>query len=196
MKNTGLKINGGKGMKSFLSGLKRKLLRQKVLNVGFLEGSTEGKDNIPTPLVAFWNEFGGKFTIPAHEQTIYRSVKESGEFNQKGRFVKKSKSNYATTHHVEAVEVTRPPRPFFRRMIWLGQEHWGSDLSLLLQSSDYNSDAALTLLGESMKGELQESIKANVYTPLAKSTIKKKGNDQQLIESGDMWNAVEYEVKS
>jgi hypothetical protein len=79
-------------------------------------------------------------------------------------------------------------------MIWLGKEHWGQDLSGVLKHTEYDAARALKIMGEAMKGELQESIRANVYAPLAKSTIRNKGNDQQLIESGDMWNAVDSEV--
>lgn len=191
---TSLSISGGDKLEKYMKELAKKISKGAAVDVGFLEGSTEGKENIPSAQVALWNEFGGTFTIPAHEQTIHRSIKENGEFNKNGRFVKQKDSNYETTHHVDAVTVTRPPRPFFRRMIWMGKEHWGVDLSELLQNTGYDSAKALALMGESMKGELQNSIKANVYAPLAKSTIRNKGNDQQLIESGDMWNAVDYEV--
>jgi hypothetical protein len=189
-----LEITGGDKLKSYLKDLAKKISHSGVLNVGFLEGSSERKGNIPSALVALWNEFGGTATIPEHDVTVYRQVDDNGDFMHGGKFVKKHKSNFSTTHHVDEYTATRPPRPFFRRMIARGKGHWGDDLGKILQARDYDVEDSLDLMGTKMDNELKDSIQANVYAPLAKSTVDKKGNDQQLIDSGDMINNVNHEV--
>lgn len=87
-----------------------------------------------------------------------------------------------------------PPRPFFRSMIKDGEGHWGEDLGRYLESSQMSADNALTYIGEQMKEELKESIQLPRYAKLAQSTINKKGHSQTLIDTGDMLDAVSYQV--
>lgn len=190
---TTMKITGGKKLQAALEKLSEKVTKAASLRVGFLEGSTE-RTGLSTPLLAYMNEYGGRYTLPERDVTTYKSVKANGEYNKKGRFVKRKKANFSETFHLKESSVYRPPRPFFRRMIRLGVDHWGSDLGKILQSVDYDADKGLVLLGQVMEGELRESITANVYAPLAKSTIARKGHANQLVDSGDMLNAVRSEV--
>jgi len=95
----------------------------------------------------------------------------------------------------EDKEYRTPPRPFFRGMIKDGEKHWGDDLGKALLHADYDSSVALSLMGESMTGELVQSITDQVYQPLAKSTVQKKGFDTTLLDTGDMKRAAAFEVK-
>jgi hypothetical protein len=49
-------------------------------------------------------------------------------------------------------------------------------------------------MGESMSGELVQSITDQVYAPLAKSTVQKKGFSTTLIDSNAMRNSVGSQV--
>lgn len=89
-----------------------------------------------------------------------------------------------------------PPRPFFRRMIRLGERHWGADLARLLKVTKYDVPRTLGLLGEQLKGELVQSITDQAYAPLAQSTIDRKGFATTLLETAVMKNSVDAEVKS
>ena len=184
-----VQVSGGDKFDAFLKEMERRLKSGGGLEVGFMEGSQE-KNGLPIPLVAYWNEYGDTYTIPAHDVTVYRSVNKKGAFNKKGRFVKKAKANFITTHRVEAVTVTRPPRPFFRTMIAENNDHWGKDFVKILKKKKFNVDHSLEVLGLQLEGELLKSVKSNAFAPLAKSTIRKKGNDQQLIDSGLMAKAI------
>ena len=185
---TTINITGGEKLKRFLDGLKEKIEKPGTLQVGFFEEAVY-PDGKGVPYIAACNEFGGTFTVPAHSVTIHRNPR--GRKN-KGQFVKASvKNTTSETYETEDYSVTIPPRPFFRRMVSLGKEHWGKDMAGYLKKHDYDGDAALVDLGAKMEGELQESIKAQVYHPLAASTKRKKhGRDQQLIDSSYMWNSV------
>ena len=88
-----------------------------------------------------------------------------------------------------------PPRPFFRQMIAAESGHWPSDTGAVLKAADYNAAAALGMLGEAVKGELQRAIRNFSGAPLAPSTIAAKGFDKQLIDTSVMINSVDYEVK-
>lgn len=96
----------------------------------------------------------------------------------------------------EYKKVIVPPRPFFRRMIKLGEKHWAKDLGKVLKYYKYDAALALDALGQHMRDELKQSIEDRVYAPLKESTIARKGNDQTLIDSGDMQNAVDFEVEA
>ncbi|CAN7374804.1 hypothetical protein LJR220_003340 [Bradyrhizobium sp. LjRoot220] len=91
---------------------------------------------------------------------------------------------------------TIPPRPFFRNMVAEKSDEWPEGIAEALKANDYDATAALSLAGEGIKGQLQQSIKDTNSPPLAASTVKRKGFDKPLIEHGDMLNAVDYEVKS
>ena len=165
------------------------------VSVGFMAGSTY-PDGTPTAAVAFWNEFGGTFTIPAHDVTIYRSINASGDFNQQGRFVKKSKSNFATTHHVAAHQVTRPPRSFFRTMIYENSADWPKQMAALTKKENYNGKKVLGTMGQLIKGQLEKSINDLMTPPLAKSTIRNKGFSKPLIETSHMINSIDFKVSA
>ena len=194
-------FSGGEKLAAKLKELSDRANKDALLKVGFFANSTETKSGIPSAYVAMCNEFGGTIperVVPAHKATIYRRVGKNGNFLNGAKFVKISKSNLETEVDVpEHVipEHTIPARPFFRTMIKDGKNHWGGDLAKYLDESGLKVDIAISKLGEQMTEELKESIQAPVYTPNAKSTIDKKGHDQTLIDSGDMWNAVAFQVE-
>lgn len=88
-----------------------------------------------------------------------------------------------------------PPRPFFRNMVAAKHEEWPNAIALNLKRTNYNTRRTLDLVGEGIKGQLQESI-LDLWSPaLSPKTIKKKGFEKPLVEFGDMLNAVSYEIK-
>jgi hypothetical protein len=87
-----------------------------------------------------------------------------------------------------------PPRPFFRGMISEKSKEWPSALAGLLKN--HNAKDALTLTGEAIAGQLKESIaKYDKGPPLKPATIKRKGFDKQLIDTGHMMNSITYKVE-
>lgn len=88
-----------------------------------------------------------------------------------------------------------PPRPFFRNMIAAKSPEWGDGVAQALKAKDYDTTEALNLVGEGIKGQLQDSIKTTNSPPLAPSTVKAKGFDTPLIDTGHMLNSVDFEVR-
>jgi len=89
-----------------------------------------------------------------------------------------------------------PPRPFFRRMIVDKSHEWGPAAANLLISTNYDVHKTLMLVGEGVKGQLQQSINDLTSPPLAQSTIDRKGFSKPLIDTSVMINSVDYEVKT
>lgn len=89
-----------------------------------------------------------------------------------------------------------PPRPFFRSMIKQNGSSWGDEAAQIAQAHDYDLPATMRLMGEHIKGQLQASIQATNSPPNAPSTVKRKGFDKPLIDTGTAWNSVDYDVSS
>ena len=88
----------------------------------------------------------------------------------------------------------QPPRPFFRRMIAEKSPGWSLLMRNSINYTHFNIETALGLVGEQIKGDLQESINTLTEPKLAAYTIAKKGFDKPLIETKTMLNAVDYTV--
>jgi hypothetical protein len=89
----------------------------------------------------------------------------------------------------------QPPRPFFRQMVASESSTWAAKLGNCLIASQYDADRALEMIGEDMKGALQQSINEFTTPALAQFTIDKKGFSKPLIDTGQMLNSVAFEVR-
>jgi hypothetical protein len=186
-------MTGGDGLKRRLEEIRRNLGQGEELRLGFLEGSTY-PDGTPTAQIAAIQEFGATIKVEAHQTTIFRKIDKSGEFMKNGRFVKQNLSNFATTHDVPEHTVTIPARPYFRHMIEAKSSRWGEAMAKNLKATDYDANATLARMGDSISGQLQRSIRDLYDPPLAPSTIRAKKDDKPLIETGHMLNSVAFEV--
>jgi hypothetical protein len=88
------------------------------------------------------------------------------------------------------------PRPFFRRMIKAKAPTWGDDMGKLLTQTQFSATTTLGLMGERIKGQLQQSIVDLVSPPLAQATVARKGSAKPLVDTGHMLNSVDYEVET
>ncbi|EAR4362662.1 hypothetical protein ELU49_24020 [Salmonella enterica] len=160
--------------------------------MGFLEGATD-PDGTPVAYIAAIQEFGGSAVIPAREQTLhFRYNEKTGEIGH--RFVKAGKGNFAQDVVIPEHTVTIPPRPFFRKMIEHKSPEWGEKMATLLRTNDFDTATALVYMGEHIKGQLQMFIRGWKKPPNAASTVRQKGFNNPLIETGHMMNSVDYSV--
>jgi hypothetical protein len=90
----------------------------------------------------------------------------------------------------------QPPRPFFRRMIEAKQGEWPAAIAGLLRDNELDAAKALDLTGAAIAGQLRQSIRDLVDPPLAASTIRRKGFDKPLVDTGQMLNSVDHELKA
>lgn len=187
-------LEGGDKLKATLAALAAKVSKPGTLNVGFLEGATYSKTGKPVAYIAAIQEYGGTFNHPGGTRYITDAVINKRTLQVGTRFV--GADFVGETEVTKAHKITIPPRPFFRTMIAENSPQWGETLGKQLVATNYNVNRSLRLMGTEMKGQLQDSIR-NWSTPSnAPSTIRKKGFNDPLIDSGEMLNAVDFEVKS
>ena len=89
---------------------------------------------------------------------------------------------------------TIPARPFFRNTIAEKQDEWADKAASILQHTDGDVGRALALIGEGVKGDIVEAIQNFAEPPNADSTVKRKGFDKPLVDTGDLWRAIQSEV--
>lgn len=86
------------------------------------------------------------------------------------------------------------PWPFFRNMIAAKKEEWPRAFAIQLKNYNYNLMAAYKSMGEGIRSQLMESIRAIMAPPLRPSTIRRKGFSKPMIDTSHMLNSVDYEV--
>lgn len=89
-----------------------------------------------------------------------------------------------------------PPRPFFRNMIADKKKEWPAAIAGLLRDNNCDARRTLELTGQAVSGQLRQSIVDTNTPPLAPSTIARKGFDKPLIDTGHMFNSIDYEVQA
>ena len=192
-------LSGGEKLKAYLDTISKGLASaggQPSVSVGFLEGSSY-PDGTSLPLVAAIQEFGGTIKREPGQVTVFRKMSGDGtHFLRNGRFVKRRDSNFSTTHATPAYSSTIPPRPYFRNMIKQNGPGWPKAIALLLKNNEYNAAKVLGLVGQLIKGQLQQSILSNTPPPNAPSTIARKGHSRTLVDSGHMVQSVDYEIST
>ncbi|MDR3534022.1 MAG: hypothetical protein P4L90_26080 [Rhodopila sp.] len=153
---------------------------------------------MPPPL-----DFTGGDRLMQHLDRISNAALASGEPEVKVGFL--AGSTYPDGTSVPLVAVVnefgnpakgQPPRPYFRTMLKEKAPTWGADMGKVLVAANYNAVTTLGRMGELIKGQLVQSIKDLTSPPLAPSTVARKGFTKPLIDTGVMWNSVDYEVKS
>lgn len=184
-------LHGGDKLQQYLDRLFARVSSAQAVKVGFLEGATY-PDGTSVPMVASVQEFGGSMQIPARTQELNFKVNAN---TGKSRFAKADKANFAQTVTIPAHTVTIPARPFFRTMLDQKASGWGAQAGKALKSADFNAKVALGRMGELIQGQLQGSIRDFTNPALAPSTIRAKGFDKPLIDTGVMLRSVDYEVK-
>lgn len=89
---------------------------------------------------------------------------------------------------------TIPPRPFFRNTIAEHKDEWPKQAAEMLEANGGDVRQALADMGEVVKGQIVETIQAFREPPNAAATVKKKGFDKPLIDTGTLWRSIDYEV--
>lgn len=89
----------------------------------------------------------------------------------------------------------RPPRPFMRTTVKLKKKKWRKIVQDLLPQYMNNVKSLFEKLGDYCKEDLEEMIRDWSVPPNAPSTIKKKGFNDPLVDSGQMMSSVRWRVK-
>ncbi|MDE2434733.1 MAG: hypothetical protein KGM49_00600 [Sphingomonadales bacterium] len=100
----------------------------------------------------------------------------------------------AAIQNFGAPEAGIPPRPFFSDMVDAKSPGWGDQFGKVLKAAENDSALALERMGEGIAGQLREAIVDTNSPPLSPTTIKRKGSDKPLIDTGHMLASVDKEV--
>lgn len=87
-----------------------------------------------------------------------------------------------------------PPRPFFRNMITKESPTWPGKMAKLAKATGYDGPKVLALMGEDIKGALQQSITEFNGVELSKTTLMLReiyGNNPHQIRARDVLSAQE-----
>lgn len=186
-------ISGGQKAARFLREIVDRMGTSPTLSVGFLEDS-KYPNGVSVPMVAMIQEYGATINHEASTVTVYRKIDTHGDFLRNGRFVKRKDSNFATTHERRAFTTTIPPRPFFRTAVAEHSAEWPRDAVELIRTHNYDMPQVAMLMGQKIKEQIQQSIIDWKEPPNAPSTIRKKGFNKPLIDTGQMMRSVDYNV--
>lgn len=87
-----------------------------------------------------------------------------------------------------------PPRPFFRNTIAEHKDEWPKQAAALMEANGGDVRQTLERMGDGVKGQIVKTIQAFREPPNAAATVKKKGFDKPLIDTGTLWRSIGYEV--
>lgn len=163
-------VIGGKKLTLALQSIEQKITNAGVLRMGFLEGA-----RYPERTNARFLKAVGSTATPKVQPAI--SIAQVAFWME-----------YGTTR--------APARPAFRTTIEKQSPTWGKKLGLAVKAMNYDGQKALALLGQSMRDDLENSIAQWTTPGNAALTIKIKGFDKPLVDSGDMQRAPDYEVNA
>src|SRR5208282_5553469 len=163
------KVVGGKKLAIALGAIEKKITSGGALRMGFLEGATYTERTN----ARFLKAVGSKATPKVLPEM---PIAQAAFWNE-----------YGTTRN-------GGPRPVFRTMIARKSKEWGAKLGKAIIATDYDGREALALLGQDMRDDLENAIAQYSQRGNRPLTIKIKGFDKELVDSGDMQRAPDYEV--
>ena len=99
----------------------------------------------------------------------------------------------AAVHEFGAPAKGIPVRPFMRTAIAQNKGKWADQLSRAIVESG-TAEAALGMVGESIKDDLRSSIRDGDWAPNKPRTVARKGFAKPLIDTAHMINSVAHEV--
>jgi hypothetical protein len=90
--------------------------------------------------------------------------------------------------------IRAPARPFFRSTIAAQSKTWGENLGKAIVYYNYDGETALRALGQAMRDDVEASIQRWTDPGNAPLTIKIKGFDKPLLDSGVLNRSPDFEV--
>jgi len=176
-----VKVTGGKKYQAFLDKMAQIAGGVKAGIFGNATQAKAGGANIAA--YAFWNEFGTTIRVTPKMRAYmhYRDVHLKSETNV----------------------INIPARPFMRTVAKEKPKSWCGVMVAHIRGRAQDPKAwkdALGLAGKQMKSDIRDSIMNGSWTPNAPLTVKWKSEsgksqpDKPLFNTGDMYNAVTFQV--
>ena len=90
---------------------------------------------------------------------------------------------------------TSPVRAFFRTTVSDQKKNWVLSVQNLMKMHD-DPKKVMGLMGEHMRGQIVQSINTWTDPPNAPYTVRMKGFQKPLVESGQLMRSISFEVGS
>jgi len=168
-----------------------------VVEVGIPEAAIH--DGLSIAEYGAYNEFGATIEMAARSHQMYKQVNSSGTgYNKGGRFVKKSKSNFASWTTIPAHTVVIPERSFMRSTFDENvdkiQRQMSVQYKLVVEGKRSVYDALLSV-GLRHGDDIKRKIRSGINPPNSPRTIAKKKSSKTLIDTGAMLQSITATVK-
>lgn len=171
-------------------------LSSKEITAGIQGGKTkDGSADLVT--VAATQEFGAVITQQPRATTVYRKTKKDGSFANNGRFVKKSKANFSSTHQSAGRTIVIPERSFLRSTFDEKEDEIEKKARAVVNAviKGVAAGDALNKTGQYIEGAIKRKIRNGPFVPNSPATIKKKRSSRPLINTGHMIQSVRYDIR-
>lgn len=122
-----------------------------------------------------------KFVKSVKHKGVFVGYTENYHYDEKGA----SAALVATTNEFGVPEHNQPPRPFLRTTVKKKSRQWKDIMSDEFIHSQ-NWDKMLNEVAQACRDDISESIAKWKEPPNAPTTIKKKGFNDPLIDTGNM----------
>ncbi len=101
-------------------------------------------------------------------------------------------NEYGTTNDDGSARV--PPRPFMKKTVEDNAETWPRKLGAAARYTGYRTKPTLEIMGAELVGQMRLSLRQLNDPPNAPATIKKKGFDKPLFDTGRMEDDITWLV--
>lgn len=146
--------------------------------------------------LAATHEFGATVKLAARTVTTYHRVSKTGNF-KKG-FAKRKRANFAMDHQIGASTIDIPARPFLRNSF----DENLDEMTAFVQSvfrrvfvCQILPLQALHLTGQKFTGIVQRKIVDGPWKPNSRATIRRKGSNRPLIDTGRLRQSIRHVVR-
>lgn len=145
-------------------------------------------------IIAGANEFGATINHPGGTPYGYKTEQDA----KKGRvqFLKKGEG-YAVLGETKPHTIQIPARPYIRSTVDQNAEDYyrhAETLSGLMMDGELDKFEALSLMGQKIESDIKNTIINVRSPPNARSTIRKKGSDNPLVDTGLLGGSIRYVV--
>ena len=90
--------------------------------------------------------------------------------------------------------IDNPMRPFFRTMVKQKKASWSTNVANVMAANNYDIDKTWQLVGEKIRGQLQDAITDWPLTPPnSPETIARKGFNKPLTDTAHMLDSAAYD---
>lgn len=181
-KFTRTKKNGG------VEALLKRIKTPGTVDVGIIDAGDHASSDLTVAAIGYINEFGAEFLHPGGTPYV---ITEGGQ----AQFVTKGTKNVAGVTQPHNIVI--PERSFLRSTLQEQRKKLKSiqiKLSKKIIAGTTDTKKALGLIGEYLSDKVTQKIVSLTSPPNKAATIRRKNSSNPLIDTGQLKNAITYEV--